>query len=66
MFYYKDNQGSYVTSTTILNGLEEITKEEYDEAFIIPEPTEEEIRAAKEAEVARLLRELYPDEYKEG
>lgn len=69
MRYFKKN-GSYIA--TILppvnfDGLEEITQEEYIQSLekletLEPKPSEEEIRKQKEAELHRLLRELYPEE----
>lgn len=65
MLYYKYKDGSgYVAcqeepidSSLLIN----IPKQEYDEYMASIEPTEDEIRAEKEAELERLLNELYPD-----
>lgn len=62
MFYYKQDGLLYVNPTP-LSGMEEITEQEYNEIIESLRPTEEEIRAEKEALVAKLLRELYPEEY---
>lgn len=64
MFYYKNN-GFLYTNSAPLTGMQELTEEEYNEIIKSLEPTEEEIRAQKEAEVVRLLKELYPGEYEE-
>lgn len=64
MFYYKQN-GYLFSNSTPLVGLEEITEQEYNRIIESIKPTEEEIRAQKEAQLSQLLRELYPDEYKE-
>lgn len=60
MFYYKD--GNAVHASTIPLDLPQITEEEYYEILASLEPSEEEIRARKEEELRRLLRELYPEE----
>ena len=64
MFYYKQNEYLFSNSTPLV-GLEEITEQEYNRIIESMKPTEEEIRAQKEAQLSQLLRELYPDEYKE-
>lgn len=65
-FKYKDGSG-YVACDSVddVSLLEEITQQEYDEYIASIQPTEEEIKAVKEAELMRLLKELYGDE-KEG
>ena len=60
MLYYKNGNAVYASAIPL--PFLEITKEEYDEIMQSIEPTEEEIRAAKEAELKRLLLELYPQE----
>lgn len=66
MFYYLDGE-NFITSNVELSGYEPISEERYLELLEENRKKQEvEERAAKEAEVARLLRELYPDEYKEG
>lgn len=63
MWYYKTEEGAPLSSTDLILGYEVITKEQYDELMkSIYEPSEEEIRAQKEEELRRLLRELYPEE----
>lgn len=65
MLYYKYIDGSgYVAcpeepkdSSLLIN----IPRKEYEEFMATLEPTEEEIRAEKEALAMRLLKELYPD-----
>ena len=65
MLYYKYKDGSgYVScqeeptdSSLLIN----ISQQEYEEYLASIEPTEEEIKAEKEAELERLLNELYPD-----
>lgn len=51
-----------IISEDPIAGAEELTYQEYEEAMKAMEPTEEEIRAQKEEELHRLLRELYPQE----
>lgn len=66
MLYYKYKDGSgYVEcqeeptdSSLLIN----ISKEEYDEYMASIAPTEEQIRAEKEALFKKLLNELYPAE----
>lgn len=58
MFYYKLND-VYYTSNQPLKGYIEMTEEEYLEAI---SPSEEEIRAEKEAQLRALMNELYPVE----
>lgn len=41
----------------------EITPQEYEQLLVKSEPTEEEIRAQKEAQLSQLIRELYPEEF---
>lgn len=71
MLYYKYKDGSgYIScqeeptdSSLLIN----IPKKEYDEYMASIEPTEEEIKAEKEAMLLQLMKELYPEEtYKEG
>lgn len=75
MFYYKKQVNEdycYYSSLFVpktLDGVIEITQEEYD-AYIVQldeeikaaAPTEEEIRAEKEAQLRALMNELYPVE----
>lgn len=69
MLYYKSLDGNYYASSSpITRGeLQEITEQEYDDAIkeleLQKEPSEEEIRAAKEAQLSQLIRELYPEEF---
>lgn len=66
MLYYKYKDGSgYVAcqeeptdSSLLIN----IPKQEYDEYIASVQPTEEEIRAEKEAMALQLLKELYPEQ----
>ena len=66
MLYYKYKDGSgYVAcqeeptdSSLLIN----IRKQEYEEYMASVEPTEEEIRAEKEALAFQLLKELYPEQ----
>lgn len=60
MFYYKDNDQLY-TSTISLPDLQEITEQEYNTILDSLKPTEEEIKAQKEAQMLQLMHELYPD-----
>lgn len=61
MFYYI-NKDQYVTSTKPLDNMTLITKEEYEKGIAALQPTEEEIRAQKEALLRQLMLELYPVE----
>lgn len=66
MLYYKYKDGSgYVAcqeeptdSSLLIN----IRKQEYEEYMASIEPTEDEVRAEKEALALQLLKELYPEQ----
>lgn len=51
-----------IISEDPIAGAEELTYQEYEEAMKAMEPTEEEIKAEKEAQLRQLLLELYPQE----
>lgn len=57
-YFYEDDNGGMIFSSEPLTGYTEITEEEYIQGVT---PTEEEIRAAKEAQLRALLAELYPE-----
>lgn len=58
MYFYKHNNVYYACNKP-LSAWEQITEKEYLAATT---PTEEEIRAEKEAQFKRLMNELYPVE----
>ena len=66
MLYYKYKDGSGyiecqeepIDSSLLIN----ISKKEYEDYMASIQPTEEEIRAEKEAMALRLLKELYPEQ----
>lgn len=66
MIYYYDKENDiYISSESPLifnQNVIRITEEEYLAAITAPEPTEEEIRAEKEAQLRALMAELYPAE----
>lgn len=61
MYYYKIEENGYIASDLPFSCYTEISEEEYMEG-IQQQPSEEEIRQQKEAELKRLLFELYPNE----
>lgn len=68
MLYYKNLDGDYYTSSSPITreGMIEVTEQEYrdfiEELKLQEEPTEEEIRAEKEAQLTTLLNDLYPEQ----
>lgn len=62
MFHYIDRFGCLVDSSEELPDMIPLTEEEYQQELEKLKPSEEEIRAAKEAQLKALLAELYPAE----
>lgn len=58
MTYYYRNNGAVYVSPIPLKKFEEITEEEYNEIMKSLEPTPEEIKALKMAELRRLADEI--------
>ena len=61
MYYYKNEENVYIISALPISSYTQISEEEYMKG-IQQQPSEEEIRQQKEAELKRLLLELYPNE----
>lgn len=61
MYYYKNEENVYIVSALPISSYTQISEKEYMEG-IQQQPSEEEIRQQKEAELKRLLLELYPNE----